>query len=74
MQTPQDLFVHKVTDIRIAEQFIIQMLEQGHYGSFATSSLPRWKTTAGKTVPVPVNRDRRRGRHEDLTAAAGVAQ
>jgi hypothetical protein len=41
MQTPQDLFVHKVTDIRIVEQFIIPMLEQGHHGSFATSSLSR---------------------------------
>ena len=28
MQTPQDLFVHELSDIRNAEQIIIQMLEQ----------------------------------------------
>src|SRR5215211_4904472 len=28
MQTPQDLFVHELSDIRNAEQIIIQMLEE----------------------------------------------
>jgi len=28
MQTPQDLFIHELSDIRNAEQIIIQMLEQ----------------------------------------------
>ncbi len=40
MQTPHDLFIHELLDIRIAEQFIIQMREQGHHGRFATRRYP----------------------------------
>jgi hypothetical protein len=40
MQTPHDLFIHELLDIRNAEQFIIQMLEQGHHGRFATRRYP----------------------------------
>ena len=39
-QTPQDLFVHEVSDIRNAEQVIIQMVEQGHHGRYATRRYP----------------------------------
>ena len=54
MQTPHDLFVHEVLDIRIAEQFIIQMLEEAHHGVLATSSLSPKTMTAGSAVPKPV--------------------
>src|SRR5215213_9775860 len=40
MQTPQDLFVHEVSDIRNAKQAIIQMVEQGHHGRYATRRYP----------------------------------
>ena len=40
MQTPQDLFVHEVSDIRNAKQVTIQMVEQGHHGRYATRRYP----------------------------------
>jgi ferritin-like metal-binding protein YciE len=54
MQTPQDLFIHELLDIRNAEQITIQMLEEAYHGVLATSSLSPKKMTAGSAVPKPV--------------------